>query len=152
MSHPELQGQGSVTHRTEYTFTDNTVEVDQTYDYRLADVSFEGIKEYHTLYVLDVSPVSTPSNFWVQQNFPNPFNPVTTIEYDLPEDSNLKLAIYDILGREVIELSNGYQEAGYKSIQWNGRNTSGQLVSAGMYFYAIEAGKHSAIRKMVLLK
>jgi len=100
----------------------------------------------------DVVLVAVPEQFALHQNYPNPFNPITTIQYDLPEAGNLKLAIYDILGREVIELANGYQEAGYKSIQWNGRNKSGQLVSAGMYFYAIEAGKHSAIRKMVLLK
>jgi len=56
------------------------------------------------------------------------------------------------MGRQVIKLTDGFQEAGYKSIRWNGRNTSGQVVSAGMYFYAIEAGKYSAIRKMILLK
>ncbi|MBC8400573.1 MAG: T9SS type A sorting domain-containing protein [Candidatus Marinimicrobia bacterium] len=96
--------------------------------------------------------IAIPQDFALRQNYPNPFNPITTIDYDLPEDGNLKLAIYDILGREVIELANGYQKAGYKSIRWNGRNKSGQLVSAGMYFYAIEAGKYSAIRKMILLK
>jgi len=64
----------------------------------------------------------------------------------------VSLIIYDILGRQVIQLTNEFQKAGYKSIRWNGRNISGQVVSAGMYFYAIKAGKYSAIRKMVLLK
>jgi len=100
----------------------------------------------------EIQIINIPTEFALHQNYPNPFNPITTIEYDLPEDGNLKLAIYDILGREVIELANGFQEAGYRSVQWNGRNAFGQIVSAGMYFYAIEAGKYSAIRKMVLLK
>ncbi len=96
--------------------------------------------------------IGFPTGFSLFQNYPNPFNPVTTIDYDLPWDSNVQITIYDILGRQVIELANGHQEAGHKSISWNGRNTSGQVVSAGMYFYVIEAGKNSAIRKMILLK
>ena len=93
-----------------------------------------------------------PVAYQLHQNYPNPFNPVTTIRYDLPQDSHVRLTIYNILGRQVIVLTDDYQSAGYKSIRWNGRNPSGKLVSTGMYFYAVEAGKYSAIRKMVLLK
>ena len=93
-----------------------------------------------------------PVAYQLHQNYPNPFNPVTTIKYDLPQDSHVRLTIYNILGQQVIVLADDHQVAGYKSIRWNGRNTSGKLVSAGMYFYAVEAGKYSAIRKMVLLK
>jgi len=100
----------------------------------------------------EIQIINIPIEFALHQNYPNPFNPLTTIEYDLPEDRYVNLVIYDILGRQVIQITNEFQEAGYKSIRWNGRNTSGQVVSAGMYFYAIEAGKNSAIRKMVLLK
>ncbi len=93
-----------------------------------------------------------PTVFKLHQNYPNPFNPVTTIRYDLPQDSRVELTIYDILGRQVISLADDYQNAGYKSIRWNGHNASGKPVSAGMYFYAVKAGRYSAIRKMVLLK
>ena len=93
-----------------------------------------------------------PVAYQLHQNYPNPFNPVTTIRYDLPIDSHVRLTIYNILGHQVIVLADDHQAAGYKSIRWNGRNTSGKLASAGMYFYAVEAGKYSAIRKMVLLK
>ncbi|NQT96254.1 MAG: T9SS type A sorting domain-containing protein, partial [Candidatus Marinimicrobia bacterium] len=96
--------------------------------------------------------IAIPEQFALHQNYPNPFNPITTINYDLPENGNVSLIIYDILGRQVIQLTDEFQEAGYKSIRWNGRNKSGQIVSAGMYFYAIEASKYSAIRKMILLK
>jgi flagellar hook assembly protein FlgD len=62
------------------------------------------------------------------------------------------LVVYDILGRQVKTLVNTSQRAGYKSIKWNGINDQGQLVSAGMYFYHLQAGKFSKVRKMVLLK
>ena len=114
------------------------------------------------LIVIPVSVVATssevtenqvlPQSFALHQNYPNPFNPITTINYDLPEDGQIKLVLYNIMGHQVIKLVHENQQAGYKSIRWNGRNTSGQVVSAGMYFYAIETNGHSAIRKMVLLK
>jgi len=103
--------------------------------------------------VVSVEPeLQLPTTYQLHQNYPNPFNPVTTIRYDLPQDSRVKLTIYNILGQQVIVLADEYQIAGYKSIRWNGRTTSGKLVGTGMYFYSIEASQYSAIRKMVLLK
>ncbi|MCK5331767.1 MAG: T9SS type A sorting domain-containing protein, partial [Candidatus Marinimicrobia bacterium] len=113
---------------------------------------YSGTKELVGQGSQDIELIAVPDQFALHQNYPNPFNPLTTIEYDLPEDGNVNLIIYDILGRQVIQLTDKFQEAGYKSIRWNGRNKSGQLVSAGMYFYAIETNDHSAIRKMILLK
>ncbi len=113
---------------------------------------YSGTKELVGQGSQDIELIAVPDQFALHQNYPNPFNPLTTIEYDLPEDGNVNLIIYDILGRQVIQLTDKFQEAGYKSIRWNGRNNSGQLVSAGMYFYAIETNDHSAIRKMILLK
>jgi len=147
-----LQGHGSVTYRTEYSYTDETVEEGEIYDYRLADVSYDGTITYHDLFLTGVEIKQFPTVFKLYPNYPNPFNPITTINYDLPEDCNVNLIIYDIMGRQVLKLVDEHLQAGYKSIRWNGRNVSGQLVGAGMYLYAIEAGKHTAIRKMVLLK
>ena len=113
---------------------------------------YSGTKELVGQGSQDIELIAVPDQFALHQNYPNPFNPLTTIEYDLPEDGNVNLIIYDILGRQVIQLTDKFQEAGYKSIRWKGRNNSGQLVSAGMYFYAIETNDHSAIRKMILLK
>ena len=93
-----------------------------------------------------------PDEFALHQNFPNPFNPVTTILYDLPQESYVYLVIYDILGREVKTLFNSKEEAGYKSIRWDGRNNFGQKVSAGMYFYRIETSGYVKANKMILLK
>jgi hypothetical protein len=99
-------------------------------------------------YIADV----IPDGYNLVQNYPNPFNPTTKIDYGLPEASNVRLIIYDILGREVTTLVNGVQEPGYKSITWNGTNAFGKNVGAGMYFYLIQAGEFRQAKKMVLLK
>ena len=148
----ELQGQGSVSHQTIYTYSDNTVTDDETYDYRIADVDYDGNKEYHSMTVMGVSPASIPITYVLHQNYPNPFNPVTTLRYDLPEDALVNITIYDMMGRVVKTLVNGSQTAGYKSTQWNATNNLGEPVTAGLYLYTIQAGDYSQTRKMVLLK
>mgnify|MGYP001244939945 CR=1 FL=1 len=152
ITHIELQGQGSVSHQTVYTYTDNTVTDDETYDYRIADVDYDGNKEYHSLQLMGISPASIPSTYVLHQNYPNPFNPITTLSYDLPEDALVNITIYDIMGRIVNNLVSSQQTAGYKSIQWNATNNIGQPVSAGLYLYTIQAGEFRQTRKMVLLK
>jgi hypothetical protein len=93
-----------------------------------------------------------PQGFALEQNFPNPFNPFTTLRYDLPEYALANITIYDMMGRQVKTLVNGSQTAGYKSIQWNATNDEGKSVSAGLYLYTIQAGKFRQTKKMVLLK
>jgi hypothetical protein len=93
-----------------------------------------------------------PQGFALEQNFPNPFNPFTTLRYDLPEDALVNITIYDMMGRVVKTLINDQQTAGYKSIQWNATNDNNQPVSAGLYLYTIQAGDYSQTKKMVLLK
>jgi len=93
-----------------------------------------------------------PTQFALHPPYPNPFNPITTIQYDMPEDGFVNITIYDMMGRQVKTLINGSQTAGYKSIQWNATNNLGESVSAGMYIYMIQAGQFRQVRKMVLLK
>ena len=99
---------------------------------------------------LDIKPI--PKEFALHDNYPNPFNPVTTINYDLPKEGNVRLIIYDIMGREIAELNNGFMPAGYHSVKWNARNQFGAEVSAGVYFYQIQAGQFTKTQKMILLK
>ena len=103
---------------------------------------------------LNVDDISstTPNNFYVMQNFPNPFNPITMIEYDLPKTEFVSLKIFDIMGREVISLINEIQKPGRKFSIWNAKNNLGQTVSAGMYIYTIQAGSFRKTKKMVLIK
>ena len=102
--------------------------------------------------VLSVDDIVTPEVFALHQNYPNPFNPTTTLRYDLPEDSQVKIMIYDLMGREVKSLVNIQQNAGYKAVVWDATNNLGQPVSAGMYLYRISAGDFYSVKKMVLLK
>jgi len=93
-----------------------------------------------------------PLEFTLYENYPNPFNPSTTMHYYLPVKSNVVLTIYDILGHEVVELVNRSEFAGYKSVFWNGKNSNGQQVSGGVYLYNIQMDGVSYTNKMVLLK
>jgi hypothetical protein len=85
-------------------------------------------------------------------NYPNPFNPVTTLRYDLPEQTHVNITVYDMLGRQVKTLINHTQDAGYRSVIWNAINDYGKPVSAGIYLYQIQAGEYISTKKMVLLK
>ena len=85
-------------------------------------------------------------------NYPNPFNPITTLRYDLPEDAFVRITVYDMLGKVVSNLLNTNQSSGNKSVQWNATNNQGQPVSAGLYLYTIQAGNFRQTKKMVLLK
>ena len=90
-------------------------------------------------------------------NYPNPFNPETWIPYHLANDANVTLTIYDTKGTLVRQFSLGYQQAGYyadraKAAYWDGRNEHGESVASGVYFYQLQTGDYSAMRKMVILK
>ena len=96
--------------------------------------------------------IELPIKFTLDQSYPNPFNPKTTIDYNLPENSLVTITIFDMLGREVNTLVQEFQTAGFKSVQWDGSNSMGRPVSAGVYLYQIQAGEFVQTRKMVLLK
>ena len=93
-----------------------------------------------------------PQGFALEQNFPNPFNPSTTIRYELPEEAMVNVTIYDMMGRQVSKLASSRQTAGYRSIQWDATNNAGKPMSAGLYLYTIQAGDFRQVKKMVLLK
>ncbi len=90
---------------------------------------------------------SIPTDYSLDQNYPNPFNPVTTLNFSIPQASNVTLTIFNMLGQKVSELVNGKLEAGRYSYQWNARN-----VATGMYIYELRTEKFVSIKKMLLLK
>jgi plastocyanin len=99
------------------------------------------------------TPVETPApTATLEQNFPNPFNPSTTIAYTLPNRTRVAMGIYDSEGALVIRLDQGLREAGTHRAEWDGRDASGALVGSGVYFYRLEGVAGVAPRKMVLLK
>ena len=93
-----------------------------------------------------------PYQYAMYQNYPNPFNPITTIQYDLPEQSHVYILIYDILGREIRKLVTTTQDAGNKSIIWDGIDEFGRSVGTGIYLYQIQAGDFIQTRKMLLFR
>ena len=93
-----------------------------------------------------------PKEYILNQNYPNPFNSVTTLRYDLPEQSDVTITIYNMLGRKVKTLVNPTQDSGFKSVIWDATNDYGKPVSAGVYLYQIQAGEFVQTKKMVLLK
>ena len=101
---------------------------------------------------LNVMDFEVLDNYKLINNYPNPFNPVTTLRYDLPENSHVNITIYDMLGRQVKNLINQTQDAGYRSVRWNATDDYGKPVSAGIYLYQIQAGEFVQTKKMMLLK
>ena len=101
---------------------------------------------------LNVMDFEVVDNYKLINNYPNPFNPVTTLRYDLPENVHVNITIYDMLGRQIKNLINQTQDVGYRSVRWNATDDYGKPVSAGIYLYQIQAGEFVQTKKMVLLK
>ena len=100
---------------------------------------------------IDINSVF-PKQMVLYPAFPNPFNPVTILRYNLPKDGLVNITIHDMMGRIVRTLENSKQTAGLKLIQWNATNDLGHPVSAGPYLYTITSGYFKQTKKMVLLK
>jgi len=100
---------------------------------------------------LDVSEKISPSTFYLYQNHPNPFNPITQINYQLSKNSHIKIEVYDMMGKLVKTLVNEFQSPGYRSVKWDGQNFENQKVSSGVYFYSLQSESFSATKKMILL-
>ncbi|MCB0722614.1 MAG: T9SS type A sorting domain-containing protein [Ignavibacteriae bacterium] len=93
-----------------------------------------------------------PATYDLSQNYPNPFNPSTRFTFSLPKGSNVSIVVFDVTGRQIATLVNSKFEAGKYSVDWNGTDNGGALVSSGVYFYRIVAGDFVQTRKMALIK
>jgi hypothetical protein len=142
-----VKGNGTTTISNSYSFIDdvsNFIEPNMMLKYRLKQVDNDGSFDYSDEILAEVG---SPTRFSLKQNFPNPFNPVTKIEFSLPDKQPVQLKIYDALGKEVRTLFNEEKSAGDHSINFNGDG----LVS-GVYYYKLSANGFSEIKKMLLLK
>ncbi|MEA3496264.1 MAG: T9SS type A sorting domain-containing protein [Bacteroidota bacterium] len=133
---------------TNYKYSDEKVEAGKTYTYRLSNIELSGEKV-----ILEEVTIAIPQNtfstiqFQLAKNYPNPFNPVTTIEYSISEAGPVKLQIYNMRGQLVETLVNENKNAGYYSINWDASN-----VSSGIYIYRLIAGNNNQTRKMSVIK
>ena len=105
-------------------------------------------------YMLDVDNTTgnLPDDFYLGINYPNPFNPATTFEYNLPYTCEVELTVYNVRGQRVKTLINQTMSAGRHTAEWHGVNDDGQPVASGVYFYRIRTDKFVATKKMVLMK
>jgi hypothetical protein len=90
--------------------------------------------------------------FTLSRNYPNPFNPSTTIEYEVPEKGLVSVIVYNVLGQEVRTLFHATQDAGKHTVRWDGKNNAGNALSSGMYVYRIEFRGKALAKKMMMLK
>jgi hypothetical protein len=102
--------------------------------------------------LLALDGIGLPDVFALHNNYPNPFNPVTNISYDIPEVAQVTLDIYNISGQKVRTLAQGHHEPGRYRIQWNATNDYGNPLSSGMYIYRIRAGDFVSVKKLILMK
>jgi hypothetical protein len=94
-----------------------------------------------------------PMDFYISENYPNPFNPTTSIDFGIPSDLNVQINIYNIIGQQVAFIDQGLLSPGSYTVTWNGKDTFGNFVPSGVYFYEIKAGEQfQKIKKMTLLK
>jgi hypothetical protein len=134
---PELQGQGNCTYSTEYTFIDKRIDLGMHYVYYLYDINYQGMSTYQDSASVIVNAQEwnrIPEEFSLGNSYPNPFNPRISIPLGLPEAAEGKIAIYDITGREVKILFRGKFPAGRLNLIWDGADTRGKSVGAGIYF------------------
>ncbi len=124
------------------------VEKDQKPEKVEADV----LMNESTSQTLTAEVAALPTQFALENNYPNPFNPTTTIKYQLPADVRVNVTIYNIQGQVVRTLVSEDQKAGYYTIQWDGRSEAGTSVATGIYIYRINAGSFVTAKKMVMMK
>jgi hypothetical protein len=138
-----INGHGNSNSPKNYSFTDEPFG-GKEFKYRLKQIDFDGTFEYSDELAAVFEDVTS---FALEQNYPNPFNPVTNISYTIPQRSNVKLRVYNMLAQLEAELVNESQETGHYQVIFNGSN-----LPSGAYFYKLEAGKFVEVRKLLLIK
>ena len=141
-----VEGKGNSNQQVDYSFTDMKL-ITGKYQYRLKQLDYN--RNYQFFVLSSIIEIGVPSKFYLSQNYSNPFNPLTKIDYDLPFDTKVSIVIFDMLGKEVKTLVSEFRTAGYYTIVFDA-----SAFSSGIYFYRIitEGGKFIMTKKMVVLK
>jgi len=165
-SDEQLRGQGNTNMRTVYTFEDCSVWNGETFWYQLADVDMNGKRTFHGPLsaaphgaggeVVNTGAANLPASFMLHPNYPNPFNPATTIRFDIPAfpqpDLEVQLAVYNVLGELVTRLYTGSMTPGSYRLEWNARDAAGRLLPAGIYYAVLKAGYYRRTIRLVYQK
>ncbi len=152
---PALQGGGNSNTAREYTYEDAILSNGGTYWYQIADVDYQGVRTFHGP-VSAQAPDLIPEAYALRPNYPNPFNPETTIRFEVPADpasnGKIALAIYNNLGMVVRTLVSGSVQPGIHTVKWDGRNDRGDQMASGVYFLRLQAGSFVQTQKMLLVR
>lgn len=145
----EIEGAGTTSEPHNYEYIDDQVIPGNTYTYVLADVSYanEETKYIDKAVTITIPENVIPTEFVLGNNTPNPFNPATTINFQLTTESNVELTVLDMNGRKIESLVNDHQSAGYYSVNWNA-----STYPSGIYLYRLKAGNFIETKKMVFMK
>ena len=135
-----------------FVFAQNTYVPDDKFEQALIDLGYDRVLFVNRYEYLSTEGEGVPVEFALHENYPNPFNPTTTLRFDLPDISDVTLTIYNMLGQRVRTFNMNDTPAGYHSIKWNATNDYGEQVGAGVYLYQLRAKQFVKTRKMVLLK
>ncbi|MBK9097686.1 MAG: T9SS type A sorting domain-containing protein [bacterium] len=138
-----VNGKGTTSEKQNYLYKDKIL-ADGKYYYRLKQIDYLGQSDYSEIIEMDIRLFSS---YLLEQNFPNPFNPTTTIGYGLKEKSNVKIIVINSIGEEVASLVNEEKESGYHTIEFNA-----EKLPSGVYFYQLQAGAYVEAKKMILLR
>jgi len=145
-THDALRGSGNSSSRKDFAFVDVNVETGAVYEYILSDVDSGGKTTTKRLIRVETA-AHVPSEFTLHPNYPNPFNPETTIRFNLPEDAAVQVSVYDVRGRKAAMLVDGRMEAGSHELKWNAAHQS-----SGTYFCEVRAGDQRKIIKLTLMR
>ncbi len=150
---PELKGQGNSSSFTKYQYSDDQVEPETTYWYRLVDVDINGARTTHA--AVEVKTAALAGQFVLHHAYPNPFNPTTNIRFTIPATANgkrLTVTVYNNLGQAVKTLYSGQASAGDLSLTWDATSNSGLRQASGIYFLQVRSESFSKTQKLVLMQ
>ena len=147
-----IAGAGTTDQLMDYMFEDTSLPAAEIVYYVLEQIDLDGtVNRSNPIEVLLGARFTLPTEF-ASAVYPNPFNPRTTISYDLPSDADVSIIIYDAIGQEIRRLVSQHYTAGRYSVQWDAKDFMGRSVGSGVYIAKIKAGPNTAIQKMLLLK
>ena len=147
-----IAGAGTTDQLMDYTFEDADLPAVELVYYVLEQIDIDGtVHRSDPIEVLLGARFLLPTEF-ASSVYPNPFNPSTTISYDLPVDADVSIVIYDAIGQEIRQLVSEYRAAGRYNVRWDSKDHLGRSVGSGVYIAKIKAGQHTALQKMLLLK
>ncbi|MBN2279874.1 MAG: lamin tail domain-containing protein [Candidatus Marinimicrobia bacterium] len=150
-----IEGAGNSTTKNDYSYTDIEVVPGKIYYYQIEDVAFDGKTEKHPVIsvILEKTDQTTADSFRLMPAYPNPFNPETTIKFQVPEKSTVSINIFDLRGQWVKSLVSENKLAGHYEVKWNGTDAGNNPVSNGIYFYQMTTGSgFSQTQKIMFLK